>query len=60
MVDIKFEKEFDQPLKYRDLKQIAELEKMLLFRKGIWFSIQPIKKNRFNIILNHAGITKND
>ena len=56
MVDIKFEHEFEKPIMLAELREIKGLENMLLLRKGMRLSIQPVQEDEFNIILKHAGI----
>ena len=56
MVDIKFEQEFEKPIMLPELREIKGLENMLLLRKGMRLSIQPVQEDEFNIILKHAGI----
>ena len=56
MVDIKFEHEFENPIMLGELREIKGLENMLLLRKGMRLSIQPVQEDEFNIILKHAGI----
>ena len=56
MVDIKFEHEFEKPIMLPELREIKGLENMLLLRKGMRLSIQPVQEDEFNIILKHAGI----
>ena len=56
MVDIKFEHEFEKPITLSELREIKGLENMLLLRKGMRLSIQPVQEDEFNIILKHAGI----
>ena len=56
MVDIQFEHEFEKPIMLAELREIKGLENMLLLRKGMRLSIQPVQEDEFNIILKHAGI----
>ena len=39
-----------------ELREIKGLENMLLLRKGMRLSIQPVQEDEFNIILKHADI----
>lgn len=39
-----------------ELRGISGLENMLLLRKRMRLSIQPVLENEFKIILNHAGL----
>ena len=56
MEDSKFEHEFEKPIMLAELREIKGLENMLLLRKGMRLSIQPVQEDEFNIILKHAGI----
>ncbi|MEE3022844.1 MAG: EVE domain-containing protein [SAR324 cluster bacterium] len=53
---MKFEHEFEKPIMLPELREIKGLENMLLLRKGMRLSIQPVQEDEFNIILKHAGI----
>lgn len=50
MVDVKFIKQFTQPLPLKYLKTIAGLEEMALLQKGNRLSVQPVTENEFSII----------
>jgi predicted RNA-binding protein with PUA-like domain len=52
MVDIKLEKEFLRPLPLSELRQTPGLEDMMLLRKGMRLSIQPVTKKEFQIIVS--------
>ena len=52
MVDIRFQEEFPQPIALARLKTVAGLENMMLLRKGIRLSIQPVSAQEFKIILS--------
>jgi predicted RNA-binding protein with PUA-like domain len=52
MVDIRFQEEFPQPIALARLKTVAGLENMMLLRKGIRLSIQPVTAQEFTIILS--------
>ena len=54
MVDIQLEKEFSQPLRLAELRQVQGLENMLLLKKGMRLSIQPVTKSEFDIIVKLA------
>jgi predicted RNA-binding protein with PUA-like domain len=58
MVDIRFQEEFPQPIALARLKTVTGLENMMLLRKGIRLSIQPVTAQEFKIILSlvAAGI----
>ena len=55
MVDIQFEYEFPRPLILKEVRTIHGLENMLLLRKGMRLSIQPVTEDEFRIILQHVG-----
>ena len=54
-VDVKFESEFAVPLTLAELRTIPELKDMVLLRKGMRLSVQPVTSSEFNAILAHAG-----
>jgi len=51
MVDIQFESEFYRPLPLKELRQISGLENMMLLRKGMRLSIQPVTRKEFDIVV---------
>jgi len=51
MVDIQFESEFPEPLPLKELRRIPGLEDMMLLRKGMRLSIQPVTRKEFEIIV---------
>ena len=53
MVDIQFVQEFPYPLSLKEIRSLTGLEKMLLVRKGVRLSIQPVTEEEYRIILNH-------
>ena len=53
MVDIQFVQEFPHPLSLKEIRSLSGLEKMLLLRKGMRLSIQPVTEEEYRIILNH-------
>ena len=53
MVDIQFVQEFPHPLSLKEIRSRPGLEKMLLLRKGMRLSIQPVTDEEYRIILNH-------
>ena len=53
MVDIQFVQEFPHPLSLKEIHRIPGLENMMLLRKGIRLSIQPVTEEEYRIILNH-------
>ena len=54
-VDVKFESEFAVPLTLAELRTLPELKDMVLLRKGMRLSVQPVTPTEFNAILAHAG-----
>jgi predicted RNA-binding protein with PUA-like domain len=52
MVDVKFLKEFNRPVTLKEIKSIPELSNMPLVQKGQRLSIQPVKKDEFDLIVN--------
>ena len=53
MVDIQFVQKFPRPLSLKEIRSLTGLEKMLLLRKGMRLSIQPVTEEEYRIILNH-------
>ena len=51
MVDIAFEKEFEEPLPIDRLREIPELEGMELLRKGSRLSVQPVTADEWETII---------
>jgi predicted RNA-binding protein with PUA-like domain len=49
-VDIKFEKKFPRSLSLKELRKINGLEEMMLLKKGMRLSVQPVTKKEFDII----------
>ena len=56
MVDIAPVAAFTEILSLERLKSTAELEGMLLLRKGQRLSVQPVDEHHFNVIMNMANI----
>ena len=54
MVDVQFESEFSLPITLKALRNIPELKKMFLLRKGMRLSIQPVTEEEFELILSLA------
>ena len=50
MVDLKFEKAFNQILSLAQLKTYPELQYMMLLKKGSRLSIQPVSKEEWDFI----------
>jgi predicted RNA-binding protein with PUA-like domain len=52
MVDIRFESLFAKPISLTELRTVPGLENMMLLRKGMRLSIQPVTVKEFNIIVS--------
>jgi predicted RNA-binding protein with PUA-like domain len=52
MVDIRFEQKFPRPVPLAELRKAKGLEKMMLLKKGMRLSIQPVSKREFDIIVS--------
>jgi predicted RNA-binding protein with PUA-like domain len=50
MVDIELEKEFERPIPLAELRQVPELENMMLLKKGMRLSVQPVSREEFERI----------
>jgi predicted RNA-binding protein with PUA-like domain len=55
MVDVAFESRFPVPLSLAELRQVPALQGMLLLKKGMRLSIQPVTPAEFEAVLAHAG-----
>ena len=55
MVDIKGEQAFPNPVTLDDIKANPQLKDMLLIRKGMRLSIQPVTKDEFDEVLVMGG-----
>ncbi|EFK96414.1 hypothetical protein LDC_1561 [sediment metagenome] len=51
MVDIRLEKVFPYPIPLSRLRETPELEGMMLLRKGVRLSVQPVTREAFEIIM---------
>lgn len=49
-VDIQLEKKFSKPIELKELRKINGLENMMLLKKGMRLSVQPVTKEEFDII----------
>jgi predicted RNA-binding protein with PUA-like domain len=56
MVDIRFDQKFPRPVPLAELRKTAGLEKMMLLKKGMRLSIQPVSKEEFDIIVSLAAV----
>ncbi len=50
MVDVKFIKKFDKLVSLEEIKARPELANMLVIKKGMRLSIQPVTENDYNIL----------
>jgi predicted RNA-binding protein with PUA-like domain len=55
MVDVRLEAAFPRPIPLARLRQVAGLENMLLLRKGMRLSVQPVTENEFNLVVALAN-----
>jgi len=55
MVDIRFETEFPRPLPIAELRKLPELRDMVLLRRGVRLSVQPVAQKEFHTILVFAS-----
>jgi len=51
MVDIRFDTKFTAPIPLATLRQTPGLEEMLLLRRGMRLSVQPVTPEQFDIIV---------
>ncbi|MDH3215451.1 MAG: EVE domain-containing protein [Candidatus Krumholzibacteria bacterium] len=54
MVDIQFQSEFARPLALAELRKVRALKNMVLLRKGVRLSVQPVTAEEFRTILGLA------
>ena len=61
MVDIRFESKFHTPLPLAELRRFPALSGMLLLKKGMRLSIQPVTASEFDFIvaLDRTGLAGN-
>jgi predicted RNA-binding protein with PUA-like domain len=52
MVDIAFEEKFKDVVPLKSLKTFPELDGLMLIKKGMRLSIQPVSKDHYNFICN--------
>ena len=50
MVDVKFIKKFKKVISLEEIKNRPELANMLVIKKGMRLSIQPVSESDYNII----------
>jgi predicted RNA-binding protein with PUA-like domain len=58
MVDIKAEQQFARPVTLPEIKQNPRLQNMLLVRRGMRLSIQPVTKEEWDEIIALGSKTK--
>ena len=52
MVDVEFVEKFDSIVSLNALKENPELEGMLVIKRGMRLSVQPVEKKHFDSVLN--------
>ncbi len=57
MVDIQADREFPQPVTLQEIKNNPRLEGMMLVRRGMRLSIQPVTKEDWDEILTMGGLS---
>ena len=56
MVDIRFESQFAEPIPLARLRAVPGLKNMMLLRKGMRLSIQPVTAREFDIIVGMSSV----
>lgn len=56
MVDVRLEEIFEAPLPLSELRKMPELKNMMLLRKGIRLSVQPVSPEEFQAIVSRARL----
>lgn len=51
-VDVRLEEEFAHPIPLSELRKVPELKDMMLLRKGVRLSVQPVSREEFEIIVS--------
>jgi predicted RNA-binding protein with PUA-like domain len=51
MVDVRFEHKFPRPVPLAQLRETKGLEQMMLLKKGMRLSIQPVTRKEFDIVV---------
>jgi len=51
MVDVKLKSRFNHPVLLKKIKDTSDLSGMMLIRKGVRLSIQPVTSSEFNLIV---------
>lgn len=52
MVDIQLEEKFQKPIHLKELRKTKGLENMMVLKKGVRLSVQPVDKKDFDIIVS--------
>ncbi|MDQ7063815.1 MAG: EVE domain-containing protein [candidate division KSB1 bacterium] len=60
MVDIRYERDFEPPITLDELRSTPGLETMLLLKRGMRLSIQPVTENEWKIILALRGMNPDE
>jgi predicted RNA-binding protein with PUA-like domain len=55
MVDIKAGRQFDRPVTLAEIKRNPRLETMLLVRRGMRLSIQPVTRDEWEEVVSLCG-----
>lgn len=55
MVDVKFVKEFKQPVTLEQIKENQKLKNMRLVQKGTRLSVMPVTKEEFDVVVKMGG-----
>ena len=53
-VDVQFESELPHPVSLEELRKVPALKDMMVIRKGMRLSIQPVTAGEFAAVLQHA------
>ncbi|MCU0572365.1 MAG: EVE domain-containing protein [Syntrophobacteraceae bacterium] len=56
MVDVRLNEVFETPLTLTELRKMPELESMMLLRKGVRLSVQPVSPEEFQAIVSRARL----
>lgn len=54
MVDVAFKEKFDRSISLDELKEHPKLQEMLVIKRGMRLSIQPVQKQEFETVVNLA------
>lgn len=58
MVDIRFKERFDDIVTLKEMKENKKLNDMMVTKKGMRLSVQPVKKGEFNEVLKMGRAAK--